>query len=112
MNPETDEQIRRQTDEFPKNEEQKQTIRNDDTHHRGRKERNVREEPRKISVVGHVADAKDKDTKPDERDHHQHRGSKRVENKSDPQCLFAKFEPGEVLNSPEPGPLQCLHKSQ
>ena len=56
---------------------------------------------REIFVVGHVANAEDKDAEANGCDHHQHRCRQRIENKSKPQCLVAECEPGEILDCPE-----------
>src|SRR5207237_9740421 len=78
--------------QFPTNEKQKQTVRHDQAEHRAGEERQVREETGEIFVLGHVADAEDKNAEADERDHHQHRGSKRIEDKSEAQSLFTERE--------------------
>src|SRR4029077_11407145 len=64
LNPETDQQIRCKPDEFPKYEKQEQTVRDDQAEHRPGEEREIRKEAREIFIAGHVADAEDKDTKP------------------------------------------------
>jgi hypothetical protein len=106
LNPEADEQIRREPDEFPKHEKEKQTVRDNQPEHRSGEKRQVRKEAGEIFIVGHVADAEDKDAQADGRDHYQHRCRQRVENKPKPQRLVAESEPGEILHEAKPVRLQ------
>src|SRR6266436_477736 len=112
LDPEPDQQIGSEPDKFPKNEKQKQTVRDDQPEHRAGEKREVREEAGEIFVVGHVASAEDKNAKPHQRNHHEHRGSQRIEEKSEAQRLLAEREPIEVLNGTEAGGLQRWHKRQ
>src|SRR2546428_13397833 len=64
MNPESDEQIRRESDEFPANEKQKQTVGNHYAEHGGGEKREIREKPSGILFAGPVADAEDKNAEP------------------------------------------------
>src|SRR5262249_26319659 len=112
LNPKPNEQIRRKPDQFPKNEKEKETVRDDQPKHRAGEKRHIREEAGEILVLGHVADAEDKDAKPNQRDHHQHGGSKRIQNKSEAQRLLTEREPGEILNDAKTGGLQRWHKRQ
>ena len=106
LNPESDEQIGREPDQFPKHEEQEQAVRDNHAEHRGGEEREIREEAGEILVVRHVADAEDKNAQADERDHHQHGGRERIEDKAEAQRLFAEREPGEILDGAEAVRLQ------
>jgi len=60
----------------------------------------------------HVADAEDKNAKPDQRDHHQHRGGDRIEHPTDAKSVLAEGEPGEILNGAELARLQRLRKRE
>src|SRR5438094_389083 len=51
VDPKSNEQIRREPDQFPKNEQQKQTVRDDDAKHCAGKKRQIRKETRKVFVV-------------------------------------------------------------
>src|SRR5205814_7996741 len=94
LNPKSDQQIRRESDQFPADEKKKQTVRDDHAEHRAGEKRKIREEPDKILVLGHVADAEDKNAEPDQCDHHQHRGGERIEHPSDTESVFPESEPG------------------
>ena len=86
LDPESDEQIGREPDQFPKDEEQEQAVRDDNAEHCAGEKREIGEEAGEIFVVGHVADAEDKNTEPNERDHHEHRGGERIEHPTDAKC--------------------------
>src|SRR5205085_11639660 len=57
FNPEADQQIRRETNQLPKNKEQEQTVGHDDAQHCAGEKRKISEEPGEMFVVRHVADA-------------------------------------------------------
>ena len=106
VNPESDQQIGREPDQFPADEEKKQAVRDDDAEHRRGEKREVGEEAGEILVVRHVADAEDENPQADERDHHEHRGGERIEHPAEAQRLFAEGEPGEIVNGAPAGRLE------
>ena len=55
MEPEADEQVRRQPDEFPEDEQHQDAIDHDQAEHRGREQRHVDEVTRVACVARHVA---------------------------------------------------------
>ena len=109
VNPESDQQIRREPDQFPADEEKQQAVRDDHAEHRGGEKREIGEEAGEILVVGHVADAEDENPEADERDHHQHRGGERIEDPADAERVFAESEPGEIVKG---APAGCLERGQ
>lgn len=111
VDPKPDEQIRRESDQFPTDEKKQQAIRDDDAEHGGGEKREIREETREIFVVRHVTDAENKNTKPDQRDHDEHGGGERVDYPADAQRLFAESEPGEIVEGAVAGALQCWQES-
>ena len=94
--PKTNEQIRGQPHQFPADKQQQQIIRNDHAQHRGGKQRQETEEAREILVLRHVAKAVDEYEQPDQRHHHEHDGSERIEHPAQPEPLVAELEPFEV----------------
>ena len=100
MNPESDQQIGGEADQFPANEKKKQTVRDYKAEHRRGEKREIREESAEIPVVGHVADAEDKDAEADQCDHHQHCSAKWIEHPTDSKCIPAESKPGEILKCP------------
>src|SRR5690349_16378836 len=66
LDPETNEQIRREPHKFPKHEKQQQTVRNNHSEHRAGEERQISKKPGEISVVSHVADAEHKNRQTDQ----------------------------------------------
>ena len=112
LNPETDKQIRRESDQFPKDKEEQQTVGDDHAQHRARKKRKVSEEAAEIFILGHVADAEDKNAKTDERDHDQHRGREWIENKPDAQGLLPECKPGKILDGAETMRMQRRDKGE
>src|SRR5439155_20062442 len=112
LDPETDQQIRRESDELPKNKEEKQTVSDDHAQHRAGKKRQVSKKPTEIFVFGHVADAENENAETDQRDHHQHRGRKRIENEPDAQNLFPESEPRKILDRAEAVRMQRGHKRE
>ena len=98
VNPETDQQIRSEPDQFPADKKQEQAVGDDHAEHGGGKKREIREEAGEILVARHVAFAENENAKADERDHDEHGGGERIEDDADPHGLIAKAEPGEVLN--------------
>ena len=88
FDPKTDQQIGREPDQFPANEKQQQTVRDDDAEHRRGEKREVSEEAGEVFVVGHVADAENENPERDERDHQQHRGRRadRARNRARSVC--------------------------
>src|SRR5205814_5099355 len=106
LNPKSDQQIRCKPDQFPANEKKKQTVRDDHAEHRAGEERKICEEPGEIFVLGHVANAEDKNAQPEQRDHHQHGSSQRIEHPSDAQRLFPESEPAEIVDGAETVRLQ------
>ena len=103
LDPEPNEQIRREANKLPEHEQQKQTVCNNDAQHCAREKREISEKPAEIFIAGHVASAEDKDAKSDECDHHQHNRRERIQNPSKAQRIFAKGEPSEILNHAEAG---------
>ena len=99
--PKANQQIRRESDQFPRDEEQQEIVRDDDAEHGGGKEREKTEEAREVFVVRHVADAVDENQKPDERHHHEHDRSERIEHPTEAQRAFAELQPGEILEFAE-----------
>ena len=106
MNPETDEQIGREPHQFPANEQEQQTVRDNHAEHRRGEEGEVGEETRKVLVPRHVAFAENENPKPDKRDHDEHRGGERIEDNAETQNLIAESEPREILNGARPRRLQ------
>ena len=106
VNPEADEQIGGEPDQFPADEEKKQAVGDDDAEHGGGEKREVGEEAGEILVVRHVADAENENPKADERDHDQHRGRERIEHPADAQRLVAESEPGEIVEGAPAGVLE------
>ena len=76
------------------------------------KKREIGEEAGEVLVLGHVADAEDKNAKRDERDHDQHRGRQRIEHPADAQRLFAESEPGEIVKRAKSGRRAALAGSR
>src|SRR6266581_943669 len=72
----------------------------------------VSKEAAEIFILGHVADAEDKNAKTDERDHDQHRGREWIENKADPQGLLPERKPGKILDGAETMRMQRRHKGE
>src|ERR1035441_9704952 len=64
--PEADEEIGGEADDLPAHEEEEQAVGDNDAQHGSGKERQKAEEAREVFVVGHVADAVDKDEQTDE----------------------------------------------
>ena len=110
LDPEPNQQIGSEPDEFPANEKKKQTVRDDYAEHCAGEKREISEEAGEIFVVGHVANAEDKNTEPNECDHHEHHGGERIEHPSNAQRLVAESEPREILNAAKAGRLQRLAK--
>lgn len=97
MKPETDEQIGGETDEFPANEQEQETIGDEQAEHRGGEETQEAEELFAVSVLMHVAEAENEDERADERHHRAHERGERVEQPTEAHGVVAKFEPGEVV---------------
>ena len=97
IDPEADEEIGGESDQFPANKKKQQTVCDDDAEHRGGEKRKVCKKAGEVFVVGHVADAENKNAKADQSDHDQHRGSERIEHPADSKRLFAKGEPGKIV---------------
>ena len=106
-NPESDQQIGGEPDQFPANEEQEQAVRDHHAEHRGGEEREISEEAGEIFVRRHVADAEDENAKADERDHDEHGSRQRIEHPAEAQRLVAESEPGEIVNGAKAGGLQA-----
>ena len=111
MNPKSNQEVGGEPNQFPADEEQKETVRDDHAQHGGGEKREVGEEAGKILVRRHIADAENKNAQADEGDHDQHGGRERIEHEADPQHLFAKSEPGEILPDTIGGRLQRGPKS-
>src|SRR5260370_8329876 len=112
LDPEPDQQIGSEPDKFPKNEKQKQTVRDDQPEHRAGEEREIREKAGEIFVIAHQAAPEDKNPNPHQRNHHEHRGSQRIEQESETRRLVVEGQPTEVLNGTKAGGLQRWHKRQ
>ena len=96
VEPETDEQVGREPDEFPADERQQQAVGKDDPEHRGGEQRQKAEKPREVFVLLHVADAVDEDQQRDERDHQHHARTERIEQEPEAQGFAADAQPGEI----------------
>jgi hypothetical protein len=107
VNPEPDQEIRGEPDEFPADKEEEQAVGNDHAEHGSGEKREVGEEAGEIFVARHVAFAENENPETDEGDHYQHRRCERVEHPADAHCLVAKSEPGEIMERAPPGFLQC-----
>ena len=95
--PKADQQIRGEPDQLPANEQQQKIVRDHQSEHGRSKQRQKTEEPCEVLVVGHIPDAINKNQQTDERDHHEHRGCKRIEHPTEPQRSLAKLEPNEAV---------------
>ncbi len=96
--PESNQQVGREPNQFPANEKQQETIRNDQPEHRRREQREKTKEACEILVVGHVADAVNENQEPDQRHHHQHDCRERVKHPAELQPGFAHLKPVEIVN--------------
>src|SRR5438477_2352031 len=106
LNPKSNEQIGRQSNQLPADKQKKQAVRNNEPEHCTGEKRKVSEEAHEIFVAGHVTSAEEKDAKPDKRNHHQHDGREGIEEPSQTQRMVAECEPREILNSAESRHLQ------
>src|ERR1043166_7801988 len=66
MVPETDEQVRGESDQFPTDEKEQQAVCDDHPEHRRSEKGQKTEEPREVFVMSHVASAIDEDEQADE----------------------------------------------
>ena len=98
--PETNQQIRRQPDQFPADEQQQQAVRDGQAEYRRGEQRHETEKPSEVVVVGHVPDAVNEDQHSNERDHHEHDGGKRIEHPAESEPGIAELEPVEGVNPP------------
>ena len=98
--PETNQQIRRQPDQLPANEEEQQAVGDDHTQHCGGEQRHEAKETSEVLVVRHVAHAVDENEQADERDHDQHHRRERVEHPAELQPCTTKLEPVEIMSLP------------
>src|SRR5579871_2915748 len=96
VEPEPDEQIRREAHQFPAAEKQQEAVRDDDAEHRGGEEAEKAEESRKIFVLMHVAETEDKNQQTDETDHHAHERGERIEQPAEAHRAVAEIKPREV----------------
>ena len=97
VKPETDEQIGGETDEFPADEHEQETIGDEQAEHRRGEETQEAEELFKVLIFLHVAEAENEDERADERHHRAHERGERVEQPTEAHGIVAEFEPGEVV---------------
>src|SRR5436190_17492792 len=112
FDPEADQQIRSESNQFPANEKQEQAVCDDHSEHCAGKERKISEKAGEVFIARHVADAENKNAKADQCDHDQHAGGERIKHPAEAKCLVTKGEPGEILNSAEARSLQRRQKRQ
>ena len=96
MKPEANQQIRRQSHDFPAHEEKQQAVGNDNAEHRARKQREEAEEACEVIVVGHIAQAVNENQQANKRDHHQHHGGQRIEQPPQRHPLIAELHPAKI----------------
>jgi hypothetical protein len=98
VEPESNQQIRREADQFPADEQQEQAVRDEQPSmaaaNRLRKQKNAC----RFGSCLHVAVLKMKISRPDEGDHHAHERGERIEQPAEPERAAAEFEPGEVVH--------------
>src|SRR5205085_11310959 len=70
--PKPDQQVGGKANQLPAHEKKQKTIGDDQAQHGGGEERHETKKAREILIVGHVADAVDKNERADEGDHHEH----------------------------------------
>src|SRR5204862_1489937 len=111
-NPQSNEQIGRQSNHLPADKQKKQAVRDNEPEHRTGEKRKISEKAHEIFVAGHVTSAEDEDAKPDQRDHHQHDGREWIEEPSQTQRMVSECEPGEILNDAESRRLQSRQECE
>ncbi len=77
--PEADQEVAREPDALPAEEQLRQIVGRHQHQHGEGEERQIREEARLVRIVGHVADRIEVDQRGHRRHHHQHHGGERVD---------------------------------
>ncbi len=93
--PEADQQIAREADALPAEEHLREVVGGHQRQHGEGEERQVREEPRPVRVLGHVADRIEVHERGDGRHHHQHHGGERVDAERPVDLEIGRDDPGE-----------------
>ena len=93
--PEADQQVRREADALPAQEQAEVVGRHDQHEHGGHEQVEVAEEPAPPVVVGHVADGVDVDQRPDAGDQQHEQRGERVVDQVEVDREVAGLEPGE-----------------
>jgi len=98
VEPEPDEEVGGEADQFPANEEQQQAVSDEEAEHRRGKEAQEAEELFEVGVLRHVAGAEDEDQQADEGHHHAHQRGQRVQQPAEAQRPVSEVEPREVVD--------------
>ena len=93
--PEADQQIAREADALPAEEQLREVVGRHQRQHGEGEQRQIREEPRPVRVLGHVADRIEVHERRDGRHHHQHHGGQRVDAQRPVDLEVGRDHPGE-----------------
>ena len=93
--PEADQQIAREPDALPAEEQLHEVVGRHQRQHGEGEERQIGEEARPVRILGHVADRIEVHERRDGRHHHQHHGGQRVDAQRPVDLEVARDDPGE-----------------
>src|SRR5690606_8581243 len=110
--PVIDQQIRTDPHQFPKNEKQNQTVRQNQADHRKHEQRKPAEKPRLAFVFLHVTERKDVDKKPDKRYDKQHQRRQIVEQNPERNREIPDLQPRPALLRTLPAENQPQRENQ